>query len=93
MNSSASDYGADQSLPLLEALKTFTLNGAYLTYDEGIRGSLEPGKLADLVVLDADLAKVRDEELLTMQSRVLVTMAGGEIKYLKEGFVLKPTKP
>jgi predicted amidohydrolase YtcJ len=83
-------YGADQTLSLLEALKTFTLDGAYLTYDEGVRGSLEPGKLADLVIVDADLAKVRDEELLTMRSRVLVTVVGGEIKYRKEGFVLKP---
>ena len=67
-------FGADQTLSLVEGLKTFTLNGAYLTYDEGIRGSLEPGKLADLVILDADPATVRDEELLTMRSRVLVTM-------------------
>jgi predicted amidohydrolase YtcJ len=86
-------YGADQTVPLIEALKTFTLNGAYLTYDEGDRGSLEPGKLADLVILDADLAGARDEELLTMQSRVLVTITGGEIKYRKEGFTLKPAKP
>ena len=83
-------YGADQTLSLVEALETFTLNGAYLTYDEDIRGSLEPGKLADLVIVDADLTKVQDEELLTMQSRVLVTMVGGEIKYHREGFTLKP---
>jgi predicted amidohydrolase YtcJ len=82
-------YGADQTLSLLEALKTFTLNGAYLTYDEGIRGSLEPGKLADLVIVDSDLVKARDEEVLTMRSRVLLTMVGGEIKYRKEGFALK----
>jgi len=83
-------YGPDQTLPLMEALKTFTINGAYLTYDEASRGSLEPGKLADLVILDADLARVRDEELLAMQPRVLVTMVGGDIKYQKEGFSLKP---
>jgi hypothetical protein len=81
-------YGADQTLSLSEALKTFTINGAYLTYDEGVRGSLEPGKLADLAIVDTDLAKAPDEELLTMTSRVLLTMVGGEIKYQKAGFTL-----
>jgi hypothetical protein len=72
-------YGPDQTIPLLDALRTFTLEGAYLTYDEAVRGSLEPGKLADLVVLDADLLNAGDEALLTMRSRVLITMVGGEI--------------
>ena len=85
-------YGADQTLSFLDSLKTFTINGAYLTHDDGIRGSLEPGKLADLVILDADLARVPDEVLLTLRSRVLLTMAGGAIKYRKEGFTLSPAK-
>jgi hypothetical protein len=85
-------HGADQTISLLEALKTFTLNGAYLTYDEAVRGSLEPGKLADLVVVDANLADVPDEELLTLRTRVLVTMVGGEIKYRKQGFTLEPSR-
>ena len=82
-------YGPEQTISFSDALKTFTLNGAYLTYDEKIRGSLEPGKLADLVIVDADLTKVSDEELLKMNPRVLVTMVGGAIKYQKEGFVLE----
>jgi predicted amidohydrolase YtcJ len=85
-------YGADQTIPFLDALKTFTINGAYLTYDEGLRGSLVPGKLADLVIVDADLTNVPDEALLTMRSRVLATMVGGAIKYQKEGFVLAPQR-
>jgi predicted amidohydrolase YtcJ len=83
-------YGPEQCLPLMEALKTFTLNGAYLTYDDDIRGSLAPGKLADLVIVDADLTRIADEELLTMASRVLVTMVGGRVTYQKAGFVLEP---
>ncbi|MFQ5790667.1 MAG: amidohydrolase [Acidobacteriota bacterium] len=82
-------HGPEQRIPLLEALKTFTINGAYLTYDDDIRGSLEVGKLADLVVLDADLLNAADEELLEMSSRVLVTMVGGKIVYQKPGFVLE----
>lgn len=79
-------YGPEQRIPLLEALKTFTINGAYLTFDDDVRGSLEPGKLADLVILDADLLNVEPRELLDMRSKVLVTMVGGEIVYQSPGF-------
>ncbi len=70
-------HGPDQTIPLLEALRTFTVNGAYLTYDEDVRGTLTPGKYADLVVLDADLAGADAEEILEMGSKVLLTMVGG----------------
>lgn len=81
-------YGPNQCVSLLDALKTFTINGAYLTYDDDIRGSLEVGKLADLVVIDADLLNVTHEELLKMGQRVVVTMVGGKIMYQKPEFVL-----
>jgi predicted amidohydrolase YtcJ len=74
-------HGPEQRIPLLEALKTFTINGAYLTYDENVRGSLEAGKLADLVILDADLAEASEEELLEMGSKVLLTVVGGKTAY------------
>lgn len=77
--------GADQCIPLQEALATYTINGAYLTYDDDVRGSLEVGKLADLVVVDADLLNVADEELLTMGDRVLLTMVGGSVEFEREG--------
>jgi predicted amidohydrolase YtcJ len=81
-------YGPEQRVSLHEALKTFTINGAYLTFDDDIRGSLETGKLADLVVLDADLMNVEPEELLTMSDNVLLTMVGGKVVYRKPGFEL-----
>ncbi|MDH3270540.1 MAG: amidohydrolase family protein, partial [Gemmatimonadota bacterium] len=77
--------GADQTIPLQEALKTYTINGAYLTYDDEVRGSLEAGKLADLVILDADLLNVTDQELLSMGERVMVTLVGGRVEYEWEG--------
>lgn len=46
--------GADQAIPPAEALAWYTRGSAWLSFDEGRRGSLEPGKLADLVVLSAD---------------------------------------
>ena len=82
-------YGLDQRISLLEALKTFTINGAYLTYDDEYRGSLEGGKLADLVIIEGDLTRATDEALLEMGSKVLVTMVGGEVRYQKPGFVFR----
>jgi predicted amidohydrolase YtcJ len=70
-------HGPAQTIPIVEALKTFTINGAYLTYDEGVRGSLTPGKYADLAVLDADLLRASEDEILAMGSKILVTMVGG----------------
>ena len=81
-------HGAEQSISLHEALKTFTQNGAYLTFDDDIRGSLETGKLADLVILDSDLMNAPPEALLTMSDNVLLTMVGGKTAYRKTGFEL-----
>ncbi len=82
-------HGSEQCLSLPEALKTFTINGAYLTFDGDIRGSLEAGKLADLVVIDADLMNVPVEDLLEMRHKVLITMVGGHIIFQKPGFLLE----
>ncbi len=81
-------HGSHQRIPLVDALKTFTFNGAYLTYDDSTRGSLVPGKLADFVILDADLLEASEEELLSMGSRVLMTVVGGQPVFTREGFAL-----
>ena len=82
-------YGSEQTIPLMDALATFTRNAAHLTYDEAARGTLAAGKLADLVILDADLLAAPDEALLTMRDRVLLTMVGGRVAYQKVGFELR----
>jgi predicted amidohydrolase YtcJ len=51
-------WGASQKVSVEEALKIYTLNGAYASFEENIKGSIEVGKLADLVVLGADPAEV-----------------------------------
>lgn len=75
-------YGPDETVTIAEALRSYTWNGAFLTHDERDRGSLEPGKLADLVVLDLPgLGALEDDPnlLFTMRERVLATMVEGEI--------------
>jgi len=79
-------YGEDETISLEEALRTFTANGAYLTYDEDRRGTIEAGKYADLVVLDAVLDETDPDGLRTMADRVLLTLVGGETAYRAEGF-------
>jgi predicted amidohydrolase YtcJ len=77
-------YGPEETLDLAAALRTYTINGAYLTYDEKARGSLEAGKLADLVILDIpDIRNLeKDPDLcLQMTHKVLLTMVGGQVRY------------
>jgi len=65
-------------------LRTYTNNGAYLTYYEKVRGSLEAGKLADLVVLDIpDIRELQKnpELCFLMEKKVLLTMVGGVVRY------------
>jgi predicted amidohydrolase YtcJ len=72
-------YAAEEALTIEEALRGYTLNGAWLTREESSKGSLEAGKLADLVVLDDDPLTGSPEELLT--ARVLRTYLGGRLVF------------
>ena len=62
-----------------EALISFTRNAAFAAHAETQLGTLEAGKLADLVVLSKDIMQVPPSEILT--ARVRMTMVGGEIVY------------
>jgi predicted amidohydrolase YtcJ len=77
-------FGPAETLGMTDALRTYTINGAYLIQAEDRLGSLEPGKLADLVVLDLPdpMALERDPELaFGMRDRVLLTMVDGHIRH------------
>jgi len=69
--------GPEQRLTRLEALKVFTMGGAYFCFDEDRRGSLEPGKLADLAVLSDDFLEVPEDEIPRLYS--VLTMVGGRV--------------
>ena len=60
-----------------EALESWTIRGAYAAFEEGIKGSLTPGKLADFVAISADIMTVPPPEIL--KARVLMTVVGGRI--------------
>ena len=64
-----------------EALETYTINGAYSAFEEDIKGSLTPGKYADLIVLSKNLLTVDYEEIPSAE--VEMTFVGGELKYKK----------
>jgi predicted amidohydrolase YtcJ len=76
---SAGVLGADQKLTREEALRAMTLGGAALTFEEGVKGSLEPGKLADLVVLPEDILTCAPERIRDMA--IDLTMVGGKVVY------------
>lgn len=69
----------EQTLTRAEALRCATHNNAFLTFDEDRKGSLEPGKLADMAVLSADPLTV--EEVGIREVTSLMTMVGGQIVY------------
>jgi hypothetical protein len=64
-----------------EALRSYTLNGAYASFEEGVKGSLTPGKLADVTVLSRDIMTVPEEEIL--KAEVVYTIVGGKVLYKK----------
>ena len=74
----------DQRMTREETLRAFTINAALAAHAETVLGSLEPGKLADLVILSADIMRVPPKDILTTSARL--TMVGGEIVYAAPGY-------
>ena len=72
----------EERLTIQEAMDAFTLGGAYAESMDGEKGSLEPGKLADIVIVDANLLEASPGEI--RRAQVLYTIVGGEIVYTRE---------
>lgn len=64
--------GPEQGVTVEEAIRMFTLNGAYASFEEHLKGSITEGKLADLVVFDRDPRDVPPEELHTLRAEMTV---------------------
>ncbi len=78
-DSTGKEWGVSQKVSIEEALKLYTLNGAYASFEEEIKGSIEAGKLADLVVLGSDPTQV--DPLGIKDIQVERTIVGGETVY------------
>ncbi|MGQ7276873.1 amidohydrolase [Brevibacillus thermoruber] len=75
--------GDRQRIGVMEAIRLFTVNGAYASFEEDIKGSIEAGKLADLVVLNGRILDAAPERIKDLH--VELTMIDGEIVYQKQG--------
>jgi predicted amidohydrolase YtcJ len=74
-----STFYPDQRMSREEALRSFTINNAYGAFEENIKGSLKPGKLADITILSKDILKVPEDEIRS--TRVMYTIVGGRIMH------------
>ena len=72
-------WGAEERVSIQDAIRAYTINSAYLNFDEAIKGSLEPGKLADMVVLADDLLTMDSNRL--KDARIDMTIVGGKVLY------------
>jgi predicted amidohydrolase YtcJ len=69
----------DQRMSRVEALKSYTVNNAYAAFEEKVKGSLEPGKLADITVLSKDIMTIPEDEILATD--VVYTIVGGKVAF------------
>lgn len=82
---------AHQKITREEALRLYTNGPAYLQFSEKTKGSIETGKLADLVVIDRDFLSCPEEEIRLIQP--LMTIVGGKIAWQAPGLAPVPPKP
>ena len=74
----------EQRLTVWEAVYAYTMGAAYASGEKALKGSLTPGKLADLVILDRDIFHIAPMDIVHTQ--VLATMVGGKFMYQSQGF-------
>jgi hypothetical protein len=69
-------YEAEQKMTRIQALRSYTIDAAYGAFEEDIKGSLEPGKLADFTIFTHDLMTIPEDSIL--QTKVFMTIVGGK---------------
>jgi predicted amidohydrolase YtcJ len=69
----------DQRMTRIQALRSYTRNGAYAAFEETNRGTLKRGKYADITVLSKDITKIPESQIKT--TKVVYTIVGGKIRY------------
>jgi predicted amidohydrolase YtcJ len=78
------EFYPDQSMTRAEAIYSYTMANAYAAFEDALKGSLEPGKYADLIILDRDLIRCDEKEILDAQ--VKLTIVNGDVKYRANDF-------
>ena len=85
-------YDEDNRLDRMEALRLWTVGSSWFSTEQGSKGSIVPGQLADLAVLSADYFSVADDEIRNLES--VLTIVGGKPVYAAEEFAdLAPPLP
>jgi predicted amidohydrolase YtcJ len=72
----------EQKISVAEAIRAYTMGSAYASFNERIKGSIEPGKLADMVVLSDDILEIPPAEI--EKTRVVATIFDGKVIYQRE---------
>ena len=73
------EFFPEQSMTREEAIYSYTLGNAFAAFEEEIKGSIEPGKYADLIILSEDLVNCTDDEIL--DTKILTTIINGKVKH------------
>lgn len=63
----------------MEAIRAYAIDGAYAAWEEGVKGSIEPGKLADLVVVEGAPLTIPPDDLKNVQT--VMTIVDGKVVY------------
>ena len=77
--SDGSIFQPEQRLTREQALQSYTINNAFASFEEDLKGSITPGKLADITVLSKDIMTVPEDEIL--DTEIVYTILGGEVVY------------
>ncbi|NVJ86918.1 MAG: amidohydrolase [Algoriphagus sp.] len=75
-------YEADQKMTREEALKSYTLDGAFAEFEEDFKGSIEVGKAADFTIFDQNIMEVPEDDIL--KTKVAMTVMGGNVVFSQE---------
>jgi len=78
---SGRELGPEQRIGVEDALKCYTLNSAYATFEDDVKGSIEPGKLADFAVLSEDPTRIAEGKIKDVYAEM--TVVGGRVVYTR----------
>jgi predicted amidohydrolase YtcJ len=73
----------EQKISVEDALRAYTSGSAFASFEDNIKGTLEPNKLADFVLIDRDLTRIPPEQI--REAHIMMTIVGGRVVYARDG--------